>query len=323
MVRRFIARPVFRPESEELRYLPECPRMLRNGMLGWVAIQHGTHGKASREGSIHLLDLASGRDRGFPLPGRPGFFAPTTREGTVLIGLERRLVLFNFDTGELQETGIHVPDHPEVIINDGLAIADGLGLIFGTKHLAFERPVAALYHLDTRTGELRQLLDGQTCSNGKYFLDDILIDIDTQPKHITRYRFDAGLRNVLERRLVTPPHSLPAMPDGLRPTADGESVIVAFYNPAAVSEGLAQEIRLADGAVLTEWTLPGSPRVTCPEFARIDGKLCLLFTTAVEGMPAAIRKIAPDAGALFCAETPFTELPEPPPLFVVGQAIGP
>ena len=89
--------------------------------------------------------------------------------------------------------------------------------------------------------------------------------------------------------------------------------------PTAVSEGVAQEIRLADGAMLTQWTLPGSPRVTCPEFARIDGKVCLLFTTAVEGMPTAIREMAAEAGALFCAETPFTEVPEPPPLFVVGQ----
>src|SRR5204863_9374975 len=79
MVRRFIARPFFRPEAEELRYLPECPRVLPNGMLGWVAIQHGMNGENSREGSFHLLDLATGCDRGFPLPGRPGFFAPTTR----------------------------------------------------------------------------------------------------------------------------------------------------------------------------------------------------------------------------------------------------
>jgi sugar lactone lactonase YvrE len=191
-----------------------------------------------------------------------------------------------------------------------------VGLIFGTKHLAPTNPCGALYHL-TPARRAERAAGGQTCSNGKYFRDNILIDIDTRPKHITRYRFDAGLRHVLERRLVTPPEALPAMPDGLRPTAEGESVIVAFFNPAAVSDGLAQEIRLADGAVLTEWTLPGSPRVTCPEFARIDGKVCLLFTTAVEGMPAAIREIAPDAGALFCAETPFTTLPEPPPLFVV------
>ena len=84
----------------------------------------------------------------------------------------------------------------------------------------------------------------------------------------------------------------------MRPTPGGKSIIVAYYNPEPVPDGLAQEIRLADGEVLTEWILPGSPRVTCPEIA--DGYI--YFTTAVEGMPEATRKLAPNAGAIFRAE---------------------
>ena len=89
---------------------------------------------------------------------------------------------------------------------------------------------------------------------------------------------------------------------------------MAFYNPVCVAGGLAQEIRLSDGAVLTEWMFPGSPRVTCPEFARLDGKVSLLFTTAEEGMPPETRALAPHVGAIYVAETPFEELPEAPPL---------
>ena len=156
------------------------------------------------------------------------------------------------------------------------------------------------------------------CSNGKFARRDTegltLIDIDTIPKAINRYRLDSKLERVLERSLVTPAEALPSFPDGLRPSPDGESVIVAFYNPEAVPGGVAQQIRLADGAVLCEWTVPGSPRVTCPELVEIDGRVKVVFTTAVEGMPAAMRRIAPEAGTMFIAGTPFDRLPAPPPL---------
>ena len=292
--------------------------MLRNdpggSKLGWVAIQHeaGLHG-----GSLNVLDLASGANQSFPLPGRPGFFAETTRPGVVLVGLERRLALFDLANGVLEETGIDVTNDERVIINDGLAI-DG-GVLFGTKHLEFNQPIAALYYFDSATRQVHTVMGGQTCSNGKFAsrrdgTGVTLIDIDTSPRTISRYRLDAKLERVLERSLVTPPESLPTFPDGLRPSPDGESVVVAFYNPDAVADGLAQQLRLADGAVLCEWTIPGSPRVTCPEFVKIDGQVKVLFTTAVEGMPEATRRIAPRAGTMFIADTPFSELPAPPPL---------
>ena len=82
-------------------------------------------------------------------------------------------------------------------------------------------------------------------------------------------------------------------------------MIVAFYNPEAVSDGVARMYRLADGAVECEWVLPGSPRVTCPELVEMDGKTKIVFTTAVEGMAAEIRAIAPGAGALYIADTAF------------------
>src|SRR6185312_11887327 len=188
-----------------------------------------------------------------------------------------------------------LPDDPRVIINDGTRVPDGV--IFGTKDLKFGQPIAALYHYG---GELRELLGGQTCSNGKYFNDGLLIDIDTKPKTITEYRYHAAAP--LEKmRLVRPPSDLPALPDGLRPTPDGSCIVVAYYNPANVADGLAQQIRISDGEVVSEWVLPGSPRVTCPEFITLEGKTRVLFTTAIEGMPPETRAIAPHAGEMFLA----------------------
>jgi sugar lactone lactonase YvrE len=315
---RFTARPCFEPTEEELRFLPEGPRLLRNHpdggtRLGWVAIQHSVDAKA---GSINVLDLASGRNTSFPLPGRPGFFAETTAPGVVLVGLERRLAYFNLLTGVLHESGPVVNTDERVIINDGLAVDNGV--LFGTKHLEFNQPIAALYFYDYATRTVRTVLDKQLCSNGKFLQRNAdgatLIDIDSIPKTITHYRFDANLERVISSSLVASPDSLPGYPDGLRPAPDGESVIVAFYNPEPVADGLAQQLRLSDGKVLCEWLIPGAPRVTCPEFVFLDGEVKIVFTTAVEGMPNETRRLAPASGAFFIANTPFQNTPAPPPL---------
>jgi len=320
---RIVAQPYFEPTREDLRFLPEGPRVLRNHpggvLLGWVAIQHAAD---LQEGSINVLDLASGQNTSFPLPGRPGFFAETTRPGVVLIGLERRLVYFDLLTGDLEDPGIQVTGDERVIVNDGLAVEGGV--LFGTKHLEFNLPIAALYFFDSATRKVHTVLGGETCSNGKFLRRDAegatLIEIDSTPKTITRYRLDAGLEHVLEQSLIAAADSLPAIPDGLRPSPggengpSGESVIVAFYNPGAVADGVAQQLRLVDGAVLCEWLIPGSPRVTCPEFVEVEGKVKLVFTTAVEGMPAANRRLAFGAGNMYIADTPFRKMPAPPPL---------
>ena len=308
-VRRFTAEPFYRPETEELRYLPECPRVLRNppgggATLAWEAIQHG---KQSRYGSLNLLDLKTLKNVNIPLPGRPGFFAETTRRGVLLVGIERRLILLDVLSGAVSETGIRLPDDERVIINDGLAIPGGL--LFGTKHLEFNLPIAALYYYDCGSRDLREVIGGQMCSNGKYYRAGTLIDIDTQPKNITRYQLDSRM-HIRSSSLVVPPQSLPALPDGMRPSPGGDTVIVAFYNLDRAPSGVAQEIRLSDGVLETEWELPGSPRVTCPEFVTIDGRVYVLFTTAVEGM----ADPPPHAGTLFLGETEYDREPDPPPL---------
>jgi sugar lactone lactonase YvrE len=292
MPRRVEARPFFRPDLEEQRHLPECPRVI-GGSLLWISIQYA----ADRpRGGINVLDLASRENVHHALPGRPGFFVETGEPGELLVGLERRLVLYDLNRRAVTQTLAHIPEDPRVIINDGIAIPGGA--IFGTKHLGFSEPVAALYHYDHATRQVRELLGGQTCSNGKYLHDGLLVDIDSKPKTITEYRYDGALH---EPRLIAQPEALPALPDGLRPMPGGQSAIVAYYNPGHVADGVAQEIRLSDGEVLTEFVLPGSPRVTCPEVWELDGATCVFFTTATEGMPPETRAIAPEAGTIFVA----------------------
>ncbi|MCX6599467.1 MAG: SMP-30/gluconolactonase/LRE family protein [Acidobacteria bacterium] len=170
------------------------------------------------------------------------------------------------------------------------------------------------------------MLGEQICSNGKHITGgvdgSVLIDTDSIPKAITRYRFSGWLSGLEEQTLVCSPESLPGFPDGMRVAADGGSAVVAFYNPQSSPYGQAHQIRLADGEGLTEWQLPGSPRVTCPEILMLDGRVQVIFTTAVEGMTADERRHCPNAGSLFIADTPYTEAPPPPPLVDVSGITG-
>lgn len=301
--------------------MPEGPRLLQNhpggpGLLGWVAIQHAVD---KLEGSIDVLHFSTGENQSMALPGRPGFFAETTKPGIVLVGMERRFVFCNLLTGQIEETGITVTDDERVVINDGLAVEGGV--LFGTKHVGFNLPIAGLYYVDSATRKMQKVLDGQVCSNGKALMRDdggaTLIDIDSQPKTIGRYRLDPSLKTIVSHAFVAKPNALPGFPDGLRLAPDGRSAIVAFYNPAHVADGVAQQLCLETGMVLAEWHLPGSPRVTCPEFITVKDKVMLVFTTAVEGMPAETRAIAPGAGAMYIADTNFFTAPVQPPLWPV------
>ena len=191
MPKRVEARSFFRPVAEELSYLPECPRAIGDNLL-WISIQYAAD---QPQGGINVLHLPSRENRHHPLPGRPGCrlqppevwcatsCAGTADPGVLLVGMERSLVLFDLKRAEVIETLAHLPEDERVIINDGIAIPGGA--IFGTKHLEFSQPVAALYHYDSATREARELRGGQTCSNGKYLHDGIKIPRPWSPLPIT------------------------------------------------------------------------------------------------------------------------------------------
>jgi sugar lactone lactonase YvrE len=274
-----------------------------------VAIQHSAEAET---GSLNLLNLRTLDNRMIELPGRPGFFAETRQPGIVVVGLERRLALLDIGRGQVEETGLTVTNDPRVIINDGLAVPGGL--LFGTKDLKFREPLGHIYYFDAARREVRAVLDGQYCSNGKFFYESggraFVADIDSLPKKITIYEFDSERTRLTPVRTVADFGGMGLFPDGLRPTPDGESIIVAFYNPQPDRDGLAQQIRMRDGAVEREWVIPGSPRVTCPELLRVDGKGAILFTTAIEGA----QQETMNMGAMFLAESGIEAEPIAPPL---------
>jgi sugar lactone lactonase YvrE len=306
------ARVLFRPPTPDLRFLPECPYPCGPGMVSWVAIQHGAN---ATRGSLNLLELGSASNRSFPLEGRPGFAFPTSDPDTFLVGCEKRVGFRDLGRGGWVGPSVEVEsDVDGTILNDALFHRDAV--IFGTKDLAFETPQAGLYLWQPSRDRLRRLADGQVCSNGKVVVEDgegtRLLDIDTPTRQVVEYPLDLEEGGVGAPRVVLDLTDDPAYPDGMILTPDHEGLIIAFYHPDSVGAGEARQYDLASGEARVVWRTEGSPQVTCPQRVTLDGRIELVLTTAVEHMSRERLARCPNAGALFIADTPWSEAPEAP-----------
>lgn len=308
----FSTRLLFRPETAEQRFLPEGPYPCGDGLLSWVSIQHGVD---QTVGSLNLLDLAAGTNRNIALPGRPGFAFPTNRDGEFVIGLEREIGLFRIEDSTWRPLALGLENEVEgTIVNDGVAFSGGL--VFGCKDLNFAEKKAGLYLWRRSDGQTVKLRDDQVCSNGKVIFGDVvvvtLLDIDTPAKQVVRYSLNIATGELSAPEVVVDLTSGDDFPDGMIAAPDGQSVIIAFYNPNDVDFGAARQYSLQDGSLEAVWTVEKSPRVTCPQLVRIDGSVKLILTTADEGMTPEQQARHTNAGCLFIADTDFDDVPDTP-----------
>jgi sugar lactone lactonase YvrE len=306
------ARVLFAPAADADRFLPEGPKSVTvagRAALAWVNIQTGADATG---GAIHLRFWDTGEHRVLPQPTRPGFIAPTTRCGVVLVGREKDVGTLDLATGAWTHLAT-IPDaNPRTIINDGAAVPGGKAVVFGTKDVLFKETIANLYLFTVEDRKVTVLADKQVCSNGKVFAPDIggliLYDIDTPQRVVSRYHLDLKRRSLRADGIAVNLRTVDGFPDGMTDVGDG-TVIIAMYNPGPETDGRAFHFDLASGERLGEWIVPGSPRVTCPLLVERDGRVRLVLTTAVEGMSADLRQGAPHAGELFIADTKLESLP--------------
>ncbi|MCA9221098.1 MAG: SMP-30/gluconolactonase/LRE family protein [Planctomycetales bacterium] len=306
------AEVLFASDDPRLRFLPEGPYELGDGRVSWVAIQHGDN---DRIGSLNVLDVSRRMNVNYPLKGRPGFAFPTDQPDLFVIGLERRVVLFDLRQGETsvlcEELDAEVD---ETIVNDA-CLWEG-NLIFGLKDLRFATAKAGLYLWRAADRQTIRLRDDQICSNGKFVTrrgDELtLYDIDSPTRQIVAYPLDIEAGRLGPRQVVIDLTDDPAVPDGMIATPDEQSVIVAMFNPNDADFGEARQYRLATGELQQVWRCPRSPRVTCPQLVDLSGRVHLLLTTAVEGMTDDQLARHTNAGALFIAPTDFATAPPAP-----------
>jgi sugar lactone lactonase YvrE len=303
---------LYRPDSAELRFLPEGPYPYNGQHFSWVAIQHSA---TATSGSLNLFDLETRNNQRFRLPGRPGFAFATTQTGKFFIGLERHLVLFDTATNTFQPLSTEIDAKVSgTVINDGVAFSGGV--LFGCKDLKFAEKKAGLYLWRAHDAAVIKLRDDQTCSNGKVILGEgnqlTLLDIDTPTKTVVRYALDVAAGTLSEPEVALDLRSLDFYPDGMIATPDGTGVIISFYNPGDAPSGETRLYRLSNGECETVWKTPLSPQATCPQLIRHRGEVHLVVTTAVEHMSLERLAKYPNAGCLFIAPTRFDSLPPTP-----------
>ena len=303
---------LFRPESNALKFLPEGPYSGPAGVISWVGIQHGSD---STVGSVNLLTLATKTNQSFDLPGRPGFAFPTSKPNVYVCGVERSVGFFDCSNSTWQPLVDNVDAAVEnTIINDGMIYGDNL--IFGCKELEVKTKKAGLYLYRGADKKLIQLRNDQICSNGKAIVSGpdglMLIDIDSPSKTVTTSILDIEAGTVGSQKVIVDVTSEDIFPDGLIVTPNGQSVIIAFYDPADPEFGVARQYGIESGQVEHIWSCPGSPRVTCPQLVEIDGSVRLVLTTAVEGMEPDQLARHTNAGCLFWGATNFDRVCEQP-----------
>lgn len=310
-----IAEVFFRPDSDDLRFLPEGPYpTTRSGELSWVAIQHGQHACV---GSINLLNLDTRKNQSFELPGRPGFAFACDDDLSFVIGCERSVGRFTPQTGVWNVFCEGVDrDVENTIINDGLIWEDNL--LFGTKDLEFKTKKAGLYLWRGADRKLIRLRDDQICSNGKAIRQTAagleLIDIDSPTRQIAAYSLDIASGELGPRRVLIDLTKDPAVPDGMILTPGEDGVIVSMFHPGGAAHGEARHYDLATGNLVTVWQTPGSPQNTCPQLIALESHIALVMTTAVEHMDPSTLKACPNAGCLFIGKTDFDRV-TPMPIF--------
>jgi sugar lactone lactonase YvrE len=311
-VKEYQATLLYRPEKDSLRFLPEGPYPVGENQFSWISIQHG---KNETTGSLNILDLSHSENKNWPLKGRPGFAFPTDQKNIFVIGLERDIILFNIETGDIEKLAGPVDESvSNTIINDGICFDEGL--IFGCKELSFTNPVAGLYYFRSRDRKLFLLRDDQTCSNGKILIGSgtkrTLLDIDTPTKKVVSYQIDLEEGSLSDPETILDLNNVESFPDGMITTPDGKSVIIAFFNPNPANEGEARQYSIETGNLETVWKLEHSPQVTCPQLINLDGEIKLVLTTAVENMSEVQKLNSTNAGCLFLANTDFNSLPDQP-----------
>ena len=300
-------------QSEAERFLPEGPRAVNlegREAIAWVNIQTATDATG---GQIHVR-FWDGEHRTYVQELRPGFLFPTDRVDTLFVGREKEVGLLHLTTNVFHPLANIGDPSPRTIINDGEIVPGGRAVVFGTKDIQFADTIANLYLFTLDDNKLTLLADGQTCSNGKFFVRDAgglnMYDIDTPRRNVVRYRLDLAARRLRDATELLDIHEQQGFPDGMVDAGDG-TVIIAFYNPDPVAEGRAVRFNLTTGVAIEQWTTPGSPRVTCPLLVSHEGSVRLVLTTATEGMPDEMRTTCPYAGNLFWAKTSFESVPTP------------
>jgi len=257
-------------------------------VLWWTDIQ---------ESLLWQHDPATGLERQWPLPQRVGSFVLTDAPGVLILGLAKKIVLFDTHTGTLQPLADVEPDNPTTRVNDGRADRFG-NYVFGTMHEGGPEPTGSFYRF-TPMGVLQRLaLPNIAIANSIAFSPDgatmywcdtesrriHACDYDGQTGEVTNIRVFADLRDADNAADAGATHK--GSPDGSTVDAEG-----CLWNAEWGGNRLTRYA--PDGRVLAQVPLPAS-QPTCPAFGGPAFET-LYVTSARDGLSA--RRLDEDVNA--------------------------
>jgi L-arabinonolactonase len=271
----------------------ECPL--------WSVLERRLYWEDIEGRVVHRYDPVSGIDEVRGVPGRPGSMVLTSTPGLLLIGSEREVGWFEFETAHW-EPWIRL-DEPDgtVRLNDGRAGPDGRYWV-GSMHedTSLRRSVGSLHRVDA-DGSTDTLRDAIGCSNGLAFSPDgrTMYHADTFTRTVWAYDYDVDTGCATHRRVFTDFAQLPGRPDGACVDSDGCYWVACVFGSAVARLTPAGDV---DRIVELPVTAP-----TMPAFGGDD--LGTLYVTSL-GVPD-ITGGDGMAGALFALDPGVTGMPEP------------
>ncbi|MEP0711703.1 SMP-30/gluconolactonase/LRE family protein [Algoriphagus sp.] len=251
----------------------------------WVDIENG---------KLYEHQLKTGETKTRSFPHRLAV-ALESEDGSLMLGLDRKIAKFDLDTEELTWLCEVESDYTLHRFNDGKVDAKGR-IWIGTLSTKFTEGAGSLYCIDQDL-EPKKKLSNLTISNGMAWTADnqTFYFIDTPTRQIKVFHFDLESGEIeFDRIAVEIPEEL-GFPDGM--CIDREGMLwVAHYGGSGVYRWNPR-----NGELLDKIELP-VPQVTscCFGGENLD---TLLITTAQENLSEAQLKEYPQSGDVFLVKT--------------------
>lgn len=269
----------------------------------------------ARSGELLRVDILAGRvyrdhvaddgslipGRSYTVPGTVGAIAPVQGEDGWLLAAGRGFLHLSPD-GSLRTIAADVTP-AGTRMND--AACDASGRFWAGTMADDQRPGGgALYRLD-RFGQIDEVLDGLTISNGLGWSPDgrEMYVTDSGRREVRAYSFDANQGTISDGRILIQLSGQVGSPDGLTVDAGGD-LWVAVYGGGRIH-------RYSVDGILREVVSVPVRQTTCCAFAG-TGMRRLFITTGTEGWTDEERRADPRAGLVYQVETDSVGTPAAP-----------
>ncbi|MBO9672429.1 MAG: SMP-30/gluconolactonase/LRE family protein [Sphingobacteriaceae bacterium] len=231
----------------------------------------------------------------------PGMLAPAWKD-QLLVALQGKLALMNFETGKMQ-TLVKFNEDAQNRSNDGAC--DALGRLWvGTMHVNAKHGAGNLYCYDQN--KLIKKIRGTNVSNGICWSPDYktMYYIDSFSYQIKAFDYDLATGNINNEQIVVQITETNTLADGM--CIDTEGMLwVAMWGGSCVNR-----YNPLTGECIGKIEV-NAPHVTSCAFGG-EHMNQMLITTAKDGLSTEALRLHPHSGSLFSVKLKVTGLPAAP-----------